>query len=98
VPLTELTIRGRRCVTLAGLAEVYEVSAAFVVEAYDLGLLGEGYAVEPRAARDPGLQAIAVAAEMLDRMAVLCRWHRLAGLDPAGVALLLDRFLDDELP
>ena len=93
VSLTYLTIHGERCVTLAGLAEVYEVEFSFVAEVYEFGLLGEGRradAPDRDDAPDEALADIAVAAEMLDRMAAICRWHRLAGLDLAGIALLLE--------
>ena len=94
MPLTVITVHGRRCVTLHGLAELYEVEFDFVVEAYELGLLGAGFAVP--SAPDPAVPdpAVAVAIERLDRMATLCRWHRLADLDPAGIAPLLDLLPD----
>ena len=106
MPLTVITVHGRRCVTLHGLAELYEVEFDFVVEAYELGLLGAGFAVPSApdpAVPDPAVPdpadpdpAVAVAIERLDRMATLCRWHRLADPDPAGIAPLLDLLPDLE--
>jgi len=75
-----LTIRGRTYVTLETVAECYRVEVAWVREVYEYGLLGTG---------EPVRDTTAVAAEMLERAAVILRLHRQQGINLEGIARLL---------
>jgi hypothetical protein len=74
-----IVIRGETWFTLETVARCYEIEVGFLEEVYEQGLLGRGERVGA---------SLAVAAEMLDRVARILRLHR-QGVDVAGIALLL---------
>ena len=72
---------GGRYLTLTVVAECYAVKVHWVREIYEFGLLGDGHEVEGEPA---------IATVMLERVAVIRRLQLQAGLNLAGIALLLD--------
>ncbi len=74
-------IRGERYLSLEAVAECYQVEAAWVRQVYEHGLLGRG--------EDVG-GTIAVAAAMLERVAVIRRLTLLGAADLAFIEVLLD--------
>lgn len=72
---------GTHYLTLTVVAECYSVEVRWVREVYEFGLLGTGRVV----AGEP-----AIATVMLERVAVIRRMQLQAGLNLAGVALLLE--------
>lgn len=79
--MTTIVIRGERYVTLAAVAESFEIELTWVQEVYDFGLLGQGETVGG---------SVAIAARLLDRVAAIRRMNRVQGVNLAGIALLLD--------
>jgi hypothetical protein len=76
-----ITIRGELYLTLAEVARCFAVEVSWVEEAYDLDLLGEGERID---------DTIAIAASMLERIAVIRRIQLQQGVNIPGIALLAD--------
>jgi hypothetical protein len=76
-----ILIRGERWITLAGLAESWDVELAWVEEVYEHGLLGPGRSVE---------EQLAVPEPMHDRLATIRRLALVHGVNLAGIAIILD--------
>lgn len=81
-----IVIHGEAYVTLRAAAACYHVEFAFVREVYELGLLGPG---EPFEGADD--DDLAVAAEMLDRLAEVVRLHQHHEMDIFAIAAVLER-------
>jgi len=73
-------VRGRAYLSLERVADCYQVELTWIEEIRARGLLGEVLVVEG---------SPALAAEDLDRLAAILRWHRHHGLDLELVAALL---------
>jgi hypothetical protein len=80
VSVPTLVIRGELHLTLAAVADTFEVEVRWVEEVYSLGLLGPG----ERAAG-----SIAVPAKVLDRVAEILRLSRYHGVPLEAVVVLL---------
>lgn len=76
-----ITIHGESFVTLSTVAECFHVQSTWVREVYDAGLLGRGETVGAD---------LAIAAEQLDRVAMIQRLHRHYGLDLATIEIVLE--------
>jgi hypothetical protein len=76
-----IILHGERHFTLAVLAEVWTLDPGWLREVYDFGLLGEGEHVGDE---------IAVAARLLDRLALIRRLHEVQGVNLPGIAIILD--------
>ena len=80
-----VVLHGERFITLAGVAEIYTLQRGWLDEVYDYGLLGEGERVGGE---------IAIAAALLDRVALIRRLHERQGVNLPGIAIILDLLED----
>jgi len=76
-----VTIEGEEHISLEGVAECYECEVTWLVEVYNLGLLGPGRIVE---------ETVVIQSQMLDRVAEVIRMSVYQGIDLAVVAAVLD--------
>ncbi len=76
-----IELHGETYVSIATVAECYEVELAWIEEVYTLGLLGPGERVE---------RLLVVSVSMLDRVALILRLERQQGINLPGIARLLD--------
>lgn len=67
-------------ITLETVADCYAVDVQLMREVYELGLIGPGQRTEA---------GVAIAAEALDRVAVVLRLHLQQGVNLPGIALIL---------
>jgi hypothetical protein len=76
-----VVVQGERHVALGVVATALTVDRAWLQEVYDYGLLGEGKRIEGD---------IAIAAQLLDRLALIRRLHEVQGVNLPGIAIILD--------
>jgi hypothetical protein len=77
-----IVIHGESFVTLATVAECFQVQTAWVRAVYDAGLLGAGERVGDE---------VAIPSARLERVALVERLHLHYGLDLASVELWIER-------
>ncbi len=77
-----IRIRDELYLSLRSVADCYEVELEWLIQVYDSGLLGQG----ERVAEETVISSV-----MLDRVAEV-RWlHQIAGVNLAGIVLLLNQ-------
>jgi hypothetical protein len=75
-----ITIRGETYIHIEDVAACYHCSAAWLLEAHDLGLLDRVEEVDG---------ALAISAALLDRVAEIVRLHEHLGVELWGIRLAL---------
>ena len=77
----KLYVSGELYLSLETIAEIYQVQAVWLREAYDFGLLGSGVDSD---------STVCIAAVRMDRVATIVRLHDVLGLDIETISLAFD--------